>query len=952
MQTEADAGGDNVLEPYAVGAEVELRPDEAVQRQPASTTDGFPPLYNNVDYRCPVSSSDDDSSSEDHWFKFHRHTQGCVCWECGQHFNNMRNLVDHFHGHTSDRRCHLCGVTFKWMISLAMHLDNAHQNISLSCCKPNCETLSQNWWHLNKHLGKHHRANDGYSSEKIVSSQENSEEVLQATIDGNTEIKLEQEKETGIDTSGYPKPTSLNEDHTYHQSESIQHDIKTEPPVAQIDRNNCKLTYNGKEMTTAYALRVRHTKSITTIFPREALPAVAHQKKIQVFVLRSAQQDNTEAEAAGSRSCILKGMPIPHAGVSAEQEETKPELAECAPLQWDSEEELAEEEVMDEDLQSDDSLPAGDTEYSPESKSETDSLPFDSDDNWSQNSSYVRKRKGHHSRTRAAIKLPHMTSAINPEMPTLSSVKCPHCDLGPFVCLKRHLSVCSSKEKTLSRRGPIACDEDRPETQLHANANPVVTCMSCWQPFANVALLKQHTCLATPSVAQGQSQVPTVPSVTQPSPYQIIRVVPTSVSAAPTQQTSRMSQAVAGKRPSSLVSASNAVKIIKRLTNPAANLASPSTTSTVHGGGRTQVVLPRKGTFDPQAKLVTAQVPLRCPQANAPNSTAALELKNLLLQGVIKPQTLVSTLQSTVPSSLCFSKVPQTSTVIHVPSPAKVAAPLNVCKPASLGTASSPVDVIVTSATRNSAPTDKWTLLPTDLRLFAPSVKAGPQGPQDLLIKPQSSSSFPSNTLRWQLFGAIRPQVITPVPASSLWRGPALVPSPSVPDLSCHNAAPLKILGLFVNQSKQVSLQLRLKMNWRSKIVYTCRQCGAVSRQPCLAVQHRYLHQGVRPHRCACGRTFHRQLHLLRHQVVHADTVHYICATCGRTFHGALALSRHKKGPARRGQKRLRKQCMGSFTCKCGLKFLRPSSFLWHKLKNGKNGLHSTMKSFRPGHHD
>ncbi|XP_059423160.1 uncharacterized protein LOC132157920 [Carassius carassius] len=54
--------------------------------------------------------------------------------------------------------------------------------------------------------------------------------------------------------------------------------------------------------------------------------------------------------------------------------------------------------------------------------------------------------------------------------------------------------------------------------------------------------------------------------------------------------------------------------------------------------------------------------------------------------------------------------------------------------------------------------------------------------------------------------------------------------------------APLQVVAMFVNQSRDLALQKRLKQSWRSKTIFPCRHCGAVSRQPSLKVRHRYLH--------------------------------------------------------------------------------------------------------------
>uniref|UniRef100_A0A672QTI7 Uncharacterized LOC107595368 n=1 Tax=Sinocyclocheilus grahami TaxID=75366 RepID=A0A672QTI7_SINGR len=117
--------------------------------------------------------------------------------------------------------------------------------------------------------------------------------------------------------------------------------------------------------------------------------------------------------------------------------------------------------------------------------------------------------------------------------------------------------------------------------------------------------------------------------------------------------------------------------------------------------------------------------------------------------------------------------------------------------------------------------------------------------------------------------------------------------------------------------------------------IFPCRHCGAVSRQPSLKVRHRYLHRGSRLYRCQCGRSFQRQLHLLRHQVQHAESVRFVCARCGNTFEGAHKLTCHKR-KHRNGRWCVKKKCKAAFDCSCGQMFTRPSALLWHMLKNSK----------------
>lgn len=149
------------------------------------------------------------------------------------------------------------------------------------------------------------------------------------------------------------------------------------------------------------------------------------------------------------------------------------------------------------------------------------------------------------------------------------------------------------------------------------------------------------------------------------------------------------------------------------------------------------------------------------------------------------------------------------------------------------------------------------------------------------------------------------------------------------------------ILASVKNESPNVDLIERINTNWRSKATYSCRECGAIFRQPSLMISHRYLHRGRRSHYCRCGRAFKHQLHLLRHCVEHAETVNYICVSCGDTFPGAKLLAQHLKGNSPKKShsgcattSKVKKKCRMPFRCDCGQRFSRPSAYIWHQLKN------------------
>lgn len=159
------------------------------------------------------------------------------------------------------------------------------------------------------------------------------------------------------------------------------------------------------------------------------------------------------------------------------------------------------------------------------------------------------------------------------------------------------------------------------------------------------------------------------------------------------------------------------------------------------------------------------------------------------------------------------------------------------------------------------------------------------------------------------------------------------------PLIVLSDSGPLRILFMFLNQSRELALAQRMKTRWHYKDVFSCRQCGAISRQPSLVVLHRYRHKGApRKHRCRCGRRFQARLHLLRHQILHTEATRYICTPCGDSFEGAKRLLLHKAN-CRRAKKRRKHHldCWRPFVCTCGLKFVRPSALLWHKLNNSRH---------------
>ncbi|KAK9961204.1 hypothetical protein ABG768_009008 [Culter alburnus] len=280
------------------------------------------------------------------------------------------------------------------------------------------------------------------------------------------------------------------------------------------------------------------------------------------------------------------------------------------------------------------------------------------------------------------------------------------------------------------------------------------------------------------------------------------------------------------------------------------------------------------------------------------------KVTDLVPQVVAMPQTLVR------PNFLPSSCVARPKVPVHTPS---VVRPL----------LSNPARMTLRIPTSSNPP-----LLTPVIVSFSPTVN----------VSAPTLVSANKPVLRQTSVANIRPLPANILPMSSV-TFPTLVSAltgnnhPQVPPAQVQ--APLQIVAMYMNRSRDLALPKQCEQSWRSKTIFSCRHCGAVSRQPSLSVRHRYLHRGSRLYRCQCGRSFQQQLHLLRHQVQHAESVRFVCARCGNTFEGAHKLTWHKR-KHKKGRRCAKKKCKVAFDCSCGQMFARPSALLWHMLKNSK----------------
>lgn len=279
------------------------------------------------------------------------------------------------------------------------------------------------------------------------------------------------------------------------------------------------------------------------------------------------------------------------------------------------------------------------------------------------------------------------------------------------------------------------------------------------------------------------------------------------------------------------------------------------------------------------------------------------KVTNLVPQVVAMPQTLVR------PNFLTSSCIARSKVPVHTPS---VVRPL----------LSNPARMTLRIPTPSNPPLSAQVIVS-----FSPTVN----------VSAPTLVSANKPFLRQTSMANIRPLPVNVLPMTSV-TFPTLVNAltgnnhPQVPPAQVQ--APLQVVAMFMNKNRDLSLQKPCEQRWRSKTIFPCRDCGAVSRQPSMRVRHRYLHRGSRLYRCQCGRSFQQQLHLLRHQVQHAESVRFVCSRCGNTFEGAHKLTCHKRKNKKGRQ--AKKKCKAAFDCSCGQMFARPSALLWHMLKNSK----------------
>ncbi|XP_073704000.1 uncharacterized protein [Garra rufa] len=578
-----------------------------------------------------------------------------------------------------------------------------------------------------------------------------------------------------------------------------------------------------------------------------------------------------------------------------------------------------------EDEGSPDSLPPGDTPYVPE-----EDLCSDLEDSDSRSSSCSH----HRNKKRPKKQTPDKSRPANTNLESVNITKkfgfqsdSPFCCYGKFANLGKHMDDCRNKLRLACCLCNMACENDelllKHMTEKHPTAGYI--CAYCYNVFPQLDSFKNHVCLKRP--ATPVTQLPVVP----------------------------LSDSSGQVKPSApaLFANQKTIKVIK-------------ITQTTNQGSTT-------------------------PDPPPARSAEALTVRQLLQANPLVPAKVTEMVPQVVPRTLIRPLFPQSSCVARpkvpvymssvaqpiMPNPSRLSLrlptpsnpPFSTQVPVRIPSDTRPLLLNPTSMTLR-IPTFSNPSFPTQVPVHIPSV-ARPLMPKParmtLHIPNPSNRPFPTPVIvsfsptvnisapivvsaNRPVLRQVPPAQIRPVnvPVMTSATCPTLVSAlvgnnqPQVPPVPVQ--APLQIVAMYVNRSTDLALQKRFEQSWHSKTILPCRHCGAVSRQPSLRVRHRYLHRGSRLYRCQCGRSFQKQLHLLRHQVQHAESVRFVCARCGDTFEGAHKLSCHKQ-KHRNGRRGVKTKCETAFDCSCGQMFTRPSALLWHMLKNSKHSKCSQKNS-------
>ncbi|XP_026769369.3 uncharacterized protein si:dkey-79d12.4 [Pangasianodon hypophthalmus] len=762
-------------------------------------------------------------------------------------------------------------------------------------------------------------------------------------------------------------------DHTYFSIQSLANHMPLEKQVSA--HNTCSFfckTANNVINSSTENIHVFNNKADTRISPKDPESTESDQDQIRKHELVcSGLLDHTyfSRQSLANHTVLSKRVPSPNTcrssthkankekllkiqthrnNVTMTDEETtqrssaavleasqleynikvEDDLCEFEPIQEDVVIGEYEESIQRSDHEHSNSLPIDDLIYTSQDDLNSDTMSCTSTDNNGDTSeesckskswSSCQKQNCENTNQKSLGSVDYVNS--NPATSLYKDLQiCTCCGLSKVLNTEKSMERCTCTQFTCSLCGIMFGTEEmllNHQAEKHPLAKYM--CVSCLQLFPNQNIFIQHVCSKSRGFS-GKSLTPSNSSNNAKEPLlMILNFVPSPAAVESSKQSPR----------SQSVNILNTAQNLGTVSNSTSHSLPNSPTTSASQKVPIQVMATRSSSCA-QKKKVTCLV-LNGDQGQETTRISTVTQKQIGQVQVLSPLQ-AKVLSQTPSSSSSSSSTTTTTTQILLSSQGQgQMTPISTVTQTKSGQMQdlTPLQTkLVTHTPTGSADLMTSIVLPQQDPSFEVHL------PHPFLSQVSSSMSIPSQTGQ--------------LPESSVPFLDVCRSSPSSQILP-SSQGPLKIVAMFVNQSKELALQKRMRQSWRSKAVFPCRQCGAVSRQFSLGVRHRYQHRGPRLHRCQCGRAFQQRMHLLRHQVQHAEATRYVCAACGQMFCGTQQLACHRPlfriTPSNR-KKQANKECRNMFQCYCGHSFTRPAALLWHMLKNSK-ARKPRLKGFR-----